>query len=138
MSDWIEKIIDDKILNLHTAFLGIVIEVNFSSAMVQPLNSCKMLGEFQTQKPIKAIIPPNIKYKTDQITYQTSNSHTETKTILVPDKLCINDLVYVGVCERDITYTKKGDEGQPTSRHHDINDAVILCVMWGEFEYERI
>ena len=63
MSDWIEKIIDDKILNLHTAFLGIVIEVNFSSAMVQPLNSCKMLGEFQTQKPIKAIIPPILNIK---------------------------------------------------------------------------
>lgn len=122
--------IDSKILNIHTAFLGKVLSVNGSSARVQPLTMYKAVGgKAKQQSPVSAVVPSNIKYNTETITYRISDTETETKAVLVPSSLSVGDIVYVGICERDISHAKNGKIAEATNRHHNINDGVILCVV---------
>lgn len=125
-----ENMIDSKILNIHTAYLGKVVSISGNTARVQPLTMSKAIGgKSAEQSTTTAVIPPNIKYRADKITYRISDDRSETTTVLVPDSLAVGDTVYVGVCDRDISFAKKGIIGKATSRHHNINDGVILRVV---------
>lgn len=121
------NLINDKILEVHTHYLGRVEAINGSTATLQPLTEYKARGgEGKQQSLTSAIIPPNIKYKSKTITYMKSSTSSETMAVLVPDSLAVGDIVMVGICDRDITYAKTGKIGTATQRHHDINDGVIL------------
>lgn len=122
--------IDSKILNIHTGYLGKVLSVNGSSARVQPLTMYKAIGgKAKQQSPVTAVVPPNIKYSKETITYRVSDTASQTKTVLVPSSLSVGDIVYVGVCDRDISHAKNGKIAEATNRHHNINDGVIIRVV---------
>ncbi len=125
-----EQIINEKIINLHTAFLGKVISINNKTARVVPLTYSKNIsGVLKEQTPVSARIPQNIKVKRKDITYRVSDNTSETTTVIVPDELVVGDIVFCGVSERDITSENiMGKTIEPT-RHHDINDAVVLVVL---------
>lgn len=124
-----EKLIDGKIINIHTAFIGKVITINGNIARVQPLTYSKNInGELKEQTPIAAHIPRNIKVKEEAITYRISDYNSKTTTVIVPDKLAVGDIVYCGVSERDISGENLGGKIAEPTRHHDINDSVILAV----------
>lgn len=108
-----EAAIEEAILRVRTAYKGKVVSIKGSRALVQPTDKTS---------PVSAIIPPNIKQKSENITYMASEGVTETKTILIPDTLSVGDIVFVGISDRDIS-------DNPTNRHHDINDGVILRVL---------
>ena len=127
---YFSNITKEAVLQIHTAYLGKVLSVDGNTARIQPLTMYKTIdGQPKEQSTTKAIIPPNIKFKTEQITYLESETSHKTKTIVVPANLAVGDIVYVGVCERDITYAKNGVIREATPRHHDINDGVILRVL---------
>lgn len=128
--NYTETLIEGKIVNIHTAFLGKVLAVNGSTARVQPLTYSKNTsGELKEQAPVTAYIPQNIKFKQETLTYMKSQYDSETITIIVPDTLVCGDIVFCGVSERDITRENlSGKIAEPT-RRHDINDDVILVVM---------
>lgn len=118
------------LLNIHTGYLAKVLKVDGNTARLQPLNTYKAVGgTTQQASTTSAVIPNNIKCKEKTITYMVSNVSSETTTVLVPDTLSIGDIVYVGVCDRDITNAKNGKIGEVTTRHHNINDGVILRVV---------
>lgn len=120
---YFEKAIDKKILEINTAYLAKVIGVEGDTARLQPLTMHKAAGgKAEQQSAVSAVIPPNIKCKAETITYSAGISIT----VLVPDELKPDDVVYVGVCDRDISNAKRGIIGESTARHHDINDGVIL------------
>lgn len=122
--------LNEKILNIHTAYLGKVEAINGNKAMVQPLTVYKATNGAAKQRSLaSALIPPNIKYKTEVLSYMRTATTGATKTILVPDNLAVGDIVYVGICDRDITYAKNGVISEATNRHHNINDGVILRVV---------
>lgn len=122
--------IKEAVLQIHTAYLGKVLSISGNTARIQPLTKYKALqGQSKEQSTTTAIIPPNIKFKTEEITYLVSETSSRTKTVVVPASLAVGDIVYVGVCDRDITYAKKGVISEATHRHHDINDGVILRVL---------
>lgn len=125
-----EQIINEKIINLHTAFLGKVIGINNKTARVVPLTYSKNIsGVLKEQTPVSARIPQNIKVKRKDIMYRVSDNTSETTTVIVPDELVVGDIVFCGVSERDITSENiMGKTIEPT-RHHDINDAVVLVVL---------
>ncbi|MDO5397069.1 MAG: hypothetical protein Q4G33_03985 [bacterium] len=124
-----EKLIDSKLINIHTAFIGKVISINGNTARVQPLTYSKnMNGKLIEQTPIAAHIPRNIKTKCENITYRISEYDSQTTTVIVPDELVIGDIVYCGVSERDISAENLGGKIAEPTRHHDINDSVILAV----------
>jgi len=125
-----EQLINEKIINLHTAFIGKVIGINNNTARVVPLTYSKNIsGTLKEQTPVSALIPQNVKVKHEDITYRFSENTSETTTVIVPDELVVGDIVFCGVSERDITSENiTGKIIEPT-RHHDINDAVVLAVL---------
>lgn len=129
--DLLDKTIEQAVLNIHTAFLARVTKVNGNRAIVNPLESVIPRGG-EEQIPISSvsvIVPPNVKYEAKAITYRVGADSTNTTTVLVPAELEPGDIVYVGICERDITNAYIGSTELPTRRHHDINDGVILKVL---------
>ena len=125
-----ESFINGKIINIHTAFIGKVLAVDGNVARVQPLTYSKNIsGELKEQTPVAVYIPQNIKAKQETITYMKSQYSTESKTILVPDTVACGDIVYCGVSERDINAENLSGKISKPTRHHDINDSVILAVM---------
>ena len=127
---WIENLIEDKLLNLHTAFLGRVVSVNGDAARVQPRMTYGAAGGVRTEhKAVSVMIPKNVKYKAETITYFTGSNTTNTKEVLTPDSVLVGDIVFCGVCERDITNARNGIETLASSRRHNVNDGVILRVL---------
>jgi hypothetical protein len=127
---YVSNSVDGKILQIHTAYLGEVLSINGNNARVQPLSMYKALGgKAKKASPTNAVIPPNIKHKEETITYRISDTDTQSTTVLVPDNLVVGDIVYVGICDRDITNAKNGIISEATNRHHNINDGVVLRVL---------
>lgn len=130
MNGYIDRAIEQKLLNVRTAFLAKVLKVAGNTARVQPLETYKPVGGTAKKKsPVSAVIPRNIKYRAETLTYMESADTKKTKTILVPDNLAVGDIVFVGVCDRDISNAKRGIISEATSRHHNENDGVILRVL---------
>ncbi len=129
--NFFKNLIEQRILSIHTAFLAKVISVDDDGATVQPLMSLKSsaTGEQTAVGYIRAVIPKNIKFKCEDITYRVSDASSATKTVVVPDDITVGDIVYIGICERDITNAKTGGAELATMRTHDMNDGVILCVL---------
>lgn len=125
-----ESLINGKLINIHTAFIGKVLAVNGNIARVQPLTYSKNIGgELKEQTPVAVYIPRNVKAKQETITYMTGPDSSKTITVIVPDTVIADDVVYCGVSERDITAENLNGKIAKPTRHHDINDSVILAVL---------
>lgn len=129
--NFFENLIEQKILSIHTSFLAKVVSADDNRAVVQPLMSLKSstTGKQTPVGYIRAVVPKNIKFKCEEITYKVSDTSSDTKIIMVPDEISVGDTVYVGVCERDITNALSGSAELATMRTHDMNDCIILCVL---------
>lgn len=133
-----EKLIEGKLIALHTGFVGKVLSVADSYAAVKPLTYSKSAAGILTeQAQVTAYVPAHVKREVRMITYLTSvagtassvTSESESADVLVDAELTAGDIVYCGVCERDFTAEQlNGDITEPT-RHHDANDAIILAVL---------
>lgn len=127
---FLHNFVNQKILNIHTSYLGKVLSVKGDTARLKPLGVYRATGgEAMEQKTTTALIPPNIKFRTETITYRISDTESESKTVLMPENLAVGDIVYVGICDRDISNAKNGNTNEATARHHNINDGVILQVV---------
>lgn len=126
-----KRLVDSKILGIHTAFLGKVTQIAGDTAMVKPLTMYRTKdGAAMEQSEVCAVVPQSVKTEERTITYRVSEYADESTTVLVPVPLKTGDLVFVGVCERDITAARQGILEEPGSRrHHDMNDGVILRVL---------
>lgn len=129
--NFFQNMIEQRVLSIHTAFLAKVISVDNDGATVQPLMSLKSsaTGEQTAVGYIRVTVPKNVKFKREDITYRISDTSSVTKTVIVPDDIAVGDIVYIGICERDITNAKTGGAELATMRAHDMNDGVILCVL---------
>lgn len=129
--NFFQNLIEQRVLSIHTAFLAKVISVDNDGATVQPLMSLKSstTGEQTAVGYVRVTVPENVKFKREDITYRISDTSSVTKTVIVPDDIAVGDIVYIGICERDITNAKTGGAELATMRAHDMNDGVILCVL---------
>lgn len=147
----LENLIDEKLMNMHTCFIGKVTATNGKTATVQPLNKVKQYGKTaQTQSVIPNVpILENARYKLNPLDiscitsinlstsksdgYVTSVSVTPTtKTLHTYSRESIGkgDIVVCVCGERDITETKKGKLATPSvGRHHNQSDAIIVGVL---------
>lgn len=124
------RLINNAVINVHTAYIAKVISIDGSYAVVQPLTYTKDAGgNTIKQAPVVAFVPANVKYAVKNITYRVSETSTETIDVLVPSDLKKDDIVYCGVCESDISSAVKGIMTELPVRHHNINDSVILRVL---------
>lgn len=102
-----ERILNNHLLALHTAYLAKVISVNDNTAKIQPLGMTKAYGKAaQKQSPLSNV--PAIKSA-------------------LP--LTQGDIVLCVCCERNITEAKKGNNTVPPIGHHSMSDSVIVGVL---------
>lgn len=127
---YLDAIINRKLKDMHTAYLGKVLAVNGNTAKVQPLGLIKAYGgEAQKQAVVSNVPIATQKVKAAEITYLTPDNMPKKQTILVPESLAIGDIVICVCCDRDITDAKKGKNTLPPIGHHSLSDSVIVGVL---------
>lgn len=115
-------LIEEKLLNLHTAFIAKVVSVQGASkCTVQPLDKIKAYGQkAQTQAVISNVpVCSHVRH------YEVKNG----LTTLSPLKK--GDIVLCVCAERDISSSIKGRSTTPPVGHHAIKDAIVVGLIGG-------
>lgn len=107
-ASFINKIIENKLMGLHTNYLAVVTSVDGNTATIEPLSLIKAVEG----APKRQAVIPNV-----PICKHISADIQEGSTVLV----CC--------CERDITQTKSGIFALPSLRRHSLSDSVIIGVI---------
>lgn len=131
-SKFFENMIEQRLLDMHTAYIGKVLSINGDKAKVQPLGMYKQYGETaKNQAVVSAVIATRYKItKTEKITYVENSSLTQkTKTIPVVEDLKAGSIVVCVCCDRDITEARKGKNTVPAIGHHSLSDSVIVGIL---------
>lgn len=127
----IQALINNALLQTHTAFCGKVISVNGGLAKVQPLHMTKAIDGKAQKRPVIPNVP--ILKPTqfvNNIWCNHSSEHGSCNVQWTYEKIKAGDIVYCVCAERDITETRKGKIALPVKGRHMISDAVIV----GKFE----
>ena len=130
----IEGLIEQKLMNVHTAFLAKVTSTNGATATVQPLNMIKQYGKTAVKQSVLPNVPilQNARYKMKPttISYMVSETSSKSTTVVTPVSIAKGDIVFCVCADRDITEARRGNIAVPVvGRHHDLSDAVIVGVL---------
>lgn len=126
----IQGLINNALMQTHTAFCGKVIRVSGDTADVQPLNMVKAIGGKAQKQAVISKVPilkpaclPEVKY-TDRTGTSTYTDQKASVKYVVDIKA--GDTVFCVCAERDITETRKGKFALPVQGRHKLSDAVIV------------
>lgn len=126
-------LIEDKLLNLRTAYIGKVLSFNGSTATIQPLGVVKQYGKPATKQAIVSDVPvvQSARYKlgTEERTCRISETQTQQRTHITLTPLSAGDLVFCVCADRDITEARRGQIATPPVGHHSITDSVVVGVL---------
>lgn len=109
----IQGLINNALMQTHTAFCAKVLEVSGGYAKVQPLNMIKAKGGNPQKQAVITKVP---------ILQPTYVPNTVTWSCNIKK----GDTVYCVCAERDITETRKGKFALPAQGRHMLSDAVIV------------
>ena len=143
-----DNIVEEKLLNLHTAFIGKVIAVeNPKMCSVQPLDKIKAYGKKAKAQGVITKVPVlnHVRHYTlvkqslkvsDTYTGGGSispNPHPPENNIghLKVEPIKAGDLVLCVCAERDISSSSKGVSTTPPVGHHQIGNAVVIGLLGG-------
>ena len=131
----LNNIIEENMMNMHTAFVGKILSVKGNSATVQPLNRVKQYGKKEQAQSVLKDVPilnhARWKYKARKLEYvKNVSDHVAIKDsieIVEREEIGPGDIVFCMCADRDITETKNGSMATPSvGRHHNMSDAVIV------------
>lgn len=122
----ISGMIEQKLLNLHTAYFATVISVNGNTAKIQPLNMVKAAGNTAKKQ---AVLTVPILRNVRKLSTQNIKINDVEITIPKVETIAAGDTVYCLCSERDMTETKKGNFAIPPTGHHRISDSIIVGVI---------
>ena len=123
----IQSLLEQALLNTHTAFFAKVISVSGSTAKVQPLNMIKAVGGSPQKQAVLQSVP--ILQSVRKFTKSNVTVGTQKIEIYKPTPISAGDTVYCLCAERDSTETRRGNFSTPTYGHHSLSDAVIVGVV---------
>lgn len=109
----IKGLINNALMQTHTAFCGKVISVKGGFAKVQPLNMIKAKGGAAQKQAVIDKVP---------ILKPTYRIEGEDYECVIKK----GDTVFCVCAERDITETRKGNFDLPVQGRHMLSDAVIV------------
>lgn len=129
----IQAMIDEALLNTHTAFCAQVLSVNGDTADIQPLNLVKAVGGKQKKQEKLTGVPilqgaRKFEKKKALSSQNGDPSHVHETEIWDIKKPEPGDTVYCVCADRDITDTKKGQFSLPVLGRHMISSAVIVGI----------
>lgn len=148
LSDTLSNMMDQKLLNLHTAFIGQVVGVDGpTKCSVQPLDKTKAYGKEAKSQAVITNVPVlnHVRHYTlvaqglsvvDTYTGGGSvvpASHPSEDNIghLKVEPLKSGDLVLCVCAERDISSSVNGMSTTPPVGHHEIGNAVVIGLIGG-------
>jgi len=123
MSEVFDNMMEEKLLNLHTAFIGKVISVQSGSlCTVQPLDKIKAYGKTAKQQAVITRVP---------VLSHVRHYSVDTDGHLTVSPIRAGDIVFCVCAERDISSSVNGQSTTPPVGHHSIKDAIVVGVIGG-------
>lgn len=138
--DFINNMIEQKLLSLHTCYLAKILSVEGNTAKIQPLGKTKAYGKDAVSQSVLTDVPiiNSALYRFDDDSYASNvlingmgatltvnESATERKFAIIR-KLKAGDIVVCVCAERNISAAKKGENSVPPSGHHSMSDSIII------------
>lgn len=125
--------IEEALLNTHTAFCGKVVSVSGDLATVQPLNMVLTMTEKEKKLPVLKDVPilqgaRKFKEKPIDTTLNGEHPHTHSVKRWEPVKPEPGDIVYCVCADRDISDTKNGNFAVPVLGRHMLSSAVVVGI----------
>lgn len=124
--NFIDDIIEDKLLELNTAYIAKVLKVNDdNTANIQPLSMIKQYGKEAITPAVLQNVPiiQSARYK---LNVPKADTTLDTVRIQV---LKESDIVFCVCSDRDISTTKKGIMATPQIGHHSKSDSIIIGIL---------
>lgn len=131
---FIQEMMEQTLLQIHTGFCGKVISVNGNMAAIQPLNMIKAIGGQPQQQaviPNCPVLQSAKKFVQKQIKTSTGGDPTHSHTVTVWEAVGIapGDTVYCVCADRDISETRTGNFSTPIPGHHNLANAVVVGIL---------
>lgn len=119
----IHGIVNNALMQTHTAFCAKVLSVSGSSARVQPLNMVKAIGGSAKKQAVIDNVPILKPTYIPTVSCRGDDCNVSAGLAL---NIKAGDTVYCLCAERDITETKKGVYAVPVQGRHMLSSAVII------------
>lgn len=142
-SEVFDNMIEEKLLNLHTAFIGRVVSVQSEKmCSVQPLDKIKAYGQKAKSQAVITRVPILNHVRHYELVQQslsvsegsiTPEKHPTEENVghLKVSPLRSGDLVLCVCAERDISSSVNGNSTSPPVGHHQIANAVVVGLFGG-------
>ena len=137
-------LMEQKLLELHTAFIGKVISVQGASmCSVQPLDKIKAYGKKAQSQAMITRVPILNHVRHYELVKQSLSGNVSPQQHPEPDNVGHlkvsavkeGDLVLCVCTERDLSSSSKGQSITPPVGHHNIKDAVVVGLL-GKWPHE--
>lgn len=127
----LDSLMEEKLMNMHTAFVGRIISVSGDTATVQPLNKVKQYGKAAQAQAVITDVPIlyNARYKLKPYTLKYEGGGDTVKELKTVERVDLKsgDIVFCVCADRDISETRNGSMVTPSvGRHHNQSDCVIV------------
>lgn len=147
MKNPFDDLVEEKLLNLHTAFLAKIVSMeNESLCTVQPIDKIKAYGKPAQQQAVISKVPILNHVRHYTLVKQTLTAkHSHGSGVIVPEThpvpdneghlrvepLRAGDIVLCVCAERDISSSIKGVSVAPLVGHHQQKDAIVIGLIGG-------
>ena len=134
LQDIINNIVDQKILDLHCAFIAKCLSTDGKTAKIQPLDMIKQYGKAAQKQAVIEDVPiiqsARYKVKSERLTFLTSLDPTsETRNFAILTPLEAGDIVVCVCADRDISSSKNGTVALPAIGSHSLSDSIIVGIL---------
>lgn len=125
----LDNLIESKLLNVHTGFIGKVLSVQagYTRCTVQPLARIKAYGKKAKNQTVISNVPILLHARVKKIELHCNPDTHE----ITAEKTYIEagDIVFCVCGDRDISETVNGSFATPPQGHHNIKDAVVVGIL---------
>lgn len=142
-----DDMVEEKLLNLHTAFIGTIVGMEGAdTCSVKPLDKIKSYGQKAKEQAVVSKVPilNHVRRYTlvkssldcsDGTITPSSHPTSKNEGHLRVEPLKAGDIVLCVCAERDISSSSKGKTTTPPVGHHQIANAVVVGYL-GRWPHE--
>lgn len=131
MMSLFEKLIANRMADMHCAYIGKVISTDGETASVQPL------GLARSSSVISNVPIACKKLSSKTLYYTDGDGAKNSQTVAVSGRIAKGDLVVCLCADNDITEARRGNNEKPTAGGHKITDSIIVGILLGSFNEEE-
>lgn len=124
-----KDMVEQMLLQVHTAFVGKILSVSGNSAKVQPLSMIKQMDGRAIKPAVLSDVPicGNVRHVSSK-TITVEGTSFEVPVLTNP---VAGDVVLCLCADRDSSVTRRGNFAEPSWGHHSLSDAFIVGLIGG-------